>query len=571
MALQRIRDILNGKFYRIPNYQRSYAWEKRHVRELFQDLVDAAQEDVTHFLGTVVFSRARKNEYRNEYFVVDGQQRLTSLVLLLRELIEMLPPEDKNFYRRLYLYDEGKYRIQLQEKDRAFFFDLLEGKFPIPSTTSQRLLAEAKEEFRRMLSALEMNPKKFLKMIEETQLLEFMEEEEGVAIRIFQTINDRGKALSYLEKIKSYLIYASYRYLDNCYNETINQFFGEIFEAYDEIKTLGENLGIDLIKRVGFTEDSVLRYHFILLSKENFDPTPESVFVSLKNRINEWRKDKDWTGMDKFIASYVRELHSSFVSLRDIVRRVEKEKLYYEIFVCLGLSATLYPLLIALEKRGLLDRKLPLEGFEDKTFLEILRDVDIKVYKTRGTNPRAEISRFAYAVNAGQFSEEDIARWLLNYNQQWMPSEEFSLRLERNIYGNEAVPYLLLKYSEKLRGRAYSLKELKELISLDLTVEHVLSREPNFDVRAYGFEGEEDYLEHRDRLGNLTLLPKSLNSMVRNKAPLDKAEYYDRKETSLLETTRVLATNIKSRRRFIKEDLVSRTKEIASFVKNFVS
>ncbi len=568
MALQRIRDLLNGKFYRIPDYQRSYAWEKRQVRELFQDLVEAAKDGVTHFLGTVVFSRAPG---RNEYFVVDGQQRLTSVILLLRELIEKLPPEDQNFYRRLYLYEEGRYRLQPQEKDKVFFFDLLEGKSPTPATGSQRLLVEAKEEFRRMLSDLDIEPKKFLKVIEETQLLEFLEEEEGLAIRIFQTINDRGKPLSYLEKIKSYLMYISYRYLNNRHKEMINQLFGEIFEAYDEIKTLGRDLRIDLIKWVGFTEDSVLRYFFILYSKENFDPTPEAVFVSLKNRINDLRQKKNWKEMDRFISSYVKGLHSSFINLRNVVRRVAKEKLYYETFVCLGISATLYPLLIALERRGLLNHNLPVNEFKEKTFLELLRDIDIKVYKTRGTNPRAEISRFACDVNAGQFSEEEIARWLLNYNQQWMPPEEFTLRLERNIYGNEAVPYLLLKYSEQLRGQAYSLEDLKKLVSLDLTVEHVLSREPDFDVRAYGFESEEDYLEHRDRLGNLTLLPKPLNSLARNKAPLDKADYYDREETSLLEITRVLATNIKSRGRFSKEDLIDRTKEIASFVRSFVS
>ncbi len=350
----------------------------------------------------------------------------------------------------------------------------------------------------------------------------------------------------------------------------INQLFGEIFEAYDEIKTRGGELGIDLIKRAGFTEDSVLRYHFILFSTEDYDATPEIVFTFLKNHLNNLREKKEWTGMDHFISSYAEGLHSSFVCLRDIVRRIEKEKLYYETFVWLGISATLYPLLIALESRGLLDRNLPIEELRGKTFLELLRDIDIKVYKTRGTNPRADISRFAYDVNAGQFSEEEIARWLLSYGQQWMPAEEFSLRLERNIYGNEAVPYLLLKYSEKLRGKAYFLEDLKKLASLELTVEHILSREPNFDVRAYGFENEEDYLEHRDRLGNLALLSKTLNSQARNKAPLAKADYYD-KETSLLEITRVLATKIKSCGRFNKQDLIDRTKDIASFVKSFVS
>jgi hypothetical protein len=567
MGLVRIRDVLNGKFYRIPDYQRSYAWEQRQVRELFQDLVEAAKEEITHFLGTVVFSQTSK---RNEYFVVDGQQRLTSLILLLRELIEKLPLEDQNFYRRLYIFDEGRFRLEPQEKDRTFFFDLLSGKSPVPTTKSQRLLGEAKEEFRRMLSEFNLDPKKFLKVIEETQLLEFIEEKEGLAIKIFQTVNDRGKSLSFLEKIKSYLIYISYRYLKNRHKEMINQLFGEIFEAYDEIKTLGEELNIELIKRASFTEDNILRFHFILFSPEDYDATPESIFNFLKRDVDNFRRSQNWTEMDRFISSYAKGLYSVFINLRDIVRRVKKEKLYYEIFVWLGLSATLYPLFIALEKRGFLEHEVPLAEAKGKTFLELLRDIDIKVYKTRGTNPRADISRFAYNVNAGEFSKEEIARWLLNYGQQWMSAEDFSLRLERNIYGNEAVPYLLLKYSEKLRSRPYSLEELKSLISLNLTIEHILSQDPNFDVRAYGFESEEDYLEHRDRLGNLTLLSKGLNSQARNKAPLAKADYYDR-ETSLLEITKALATNIRSRSGFTKQDLIDRTKKIASFVKSFIS
>ena len=162
MGLQRVRDLLNGKFYRIPDYQRSYAWEKPHVRDLFNDLLEAAKDGVTHFLGTVVFSRAPG---KNEYFVVDGQQRLTSLVLLLRELIEQLSPEDRTFFRRLYLYEDGRYRLEPQENDRNFFFELLEGKSPSPATRSQRLLVEARDEFRRLLANLEIEPNRFLRVI----------------------------------------------------------------------------------------------------------------------------------------------------------------------------------------------------------------------------------------------------------------------------------------------------------------------------------------------------------------------------------------------------------------------
>ncbi|WP_297445240.1 DUF262 domain-containing HNH endonuclease family protein [Desulfurobacterium sp.] len=566
MSLVSVRDVLNGKFYMIPDYQRSYAWGKQQVRDLFQDLVEATKDEITHFLGTVVFSQTSR---RNEYYVVDGQQRLTTLMLLLKEVIERLPEDDRNFYWRLYICEDGRYRLQPQSKDKEFFFKLLEGESPEPLNISQRLLIDAQAEFKRLLDLLDVELKQFLKVIGETQILRFLEEEEGLAIRIFQTINDRGKPLSYLEKIKSYLMYISYRYFDCKHCNKINDLFGEIFEYYDEIKEKGKELGVDLIKKINFTEDSILRYHFVLISKENYDATPEAIFAYLKRKIEEMKQQSDFEKLDDFIISYVSNLHSCFLSLRNIIRRVEKEKLYYETFVCLGLSATLYPLLIALDKRNLLDKGISINGYQSKTFLEILRDVDIKVYKTRGTNPRADISRFSCDINTGEVSEEYIAKWLISYINQWMPEGEFEHHLERNIYGNEAVPYLLIKYSEHLRGQAYSLSDLKRLVSLNLTIEHILPRDPNFDVKAYGFADERDYIKYKDRLGNLTLLSKAINSQVKNKAPLDKTDYYDR-EDQLLEITKQLATKIKAQRSFDKQDVISRTKDIASFIKGLL-
>ena len=82
--------------------------------------------------------------------------------------------------------------------------------------------------------------------------MEFIEDSEGDAIRIFQTVNDRGKLLSNMEKAKSLLIYFSNRYLNKKLDDKINDLFGEIFDIYDDIKNLGEELGINPIKNIDF-------------------------------------------------------------------------------------------------------------------------------------------------------------------------------------------------------------------------------------------------------------------------------------------------------------------------------
>jgi len=110
--------------------------------------------------------------------------------------------------------------------------------------------------------------------------MEFIESSEGDAIRIFQTVNDRGKPLSNMEKAKSLLIYFSNRYLEKRLDDQINDVFGEIFEMYDEIKGLGEELQINLISNKDFNEDSIMRYHFVSFSEEDYDATPHMYWTT---------------------------------------------------------------------------------------------------------------------------------------------------------------------------------------------------------------------------------------------------------------------------------------------------
>lgn len=244
MANNKIQDFFNRKFFEIPKYQRGYAWNKQNVRDLFFDIQEAEEASSNHFIGTIVLSKSKNND--RLFFVVDGQQRIATITMIINSIVKRLNKNDSSFYERFYIKENNQYRLKLLGKEEQFFLKLLKGRSTmVPNNKSQRLLLESYDEIEENVKKSKQ-PKKLLEQIENLEVLEFIEDSEGDAIRIFQTVNDRGKPLSNMEKAKSLLVYFSNRYLNKKLDDEINNAFGEIFETYDDIKFSGENLGINL-------------------------------------------------------------------------------------------------------------------------------------------------------------------------------------------------------------------------------------------------------------------------------------------------------------------------------------
>lgn len=85
-----IAELFAGKVFRVPEYQRPYAWDKKNVEEFWNDIKDGLDTGTPHYWGTVTLRNTGDNLYEDKtassftiYEVVDGQQRLTTLYLLL--------------------------------------------------------------------------------------------------------------------------------------------------------------------------------------------------------------------------------------------------------------------------------------------------------------------------------------------------------------------------------------------------------------------------------------------------------------------------------------------------------
>jgi len=560
MASIKIKDFFNGRFFEIPKYQRGYAWEIQNIRELFDDVIESIESNSNHYIGTIVLSKSEDDD--EKFYVVDGQQRITTTTLIISALIRELTQKDQAYYERFYLKEDERYRLTPLNRDCNFLTNLLESNIGVPQNKSQRFLKDAFEEIKFKVDQID-DKLKFLKSVEKLEVMEFVENSEGDAIRIFQTVNDRGKPLSNMEKAKSLLIYFSNRYLNKKLDNQINDCFSDIFEIYDDIKHLGEDLNITLIKNKEFNEDNLMRYHFVTYSDENYDPTASYVLQFLKNKLTNYRntgKENGYKEIEEFINLYTESLKAFFNNCKKVIERAKTDVKYFKLFVILNLSATLYPLIVKLEMLELLDKELENEEYEGFTFYNLVELIEVRIYKTRGTDPKADISRLVY--NIDNKPTADIQSWLIWFNGRWMPKEEFQSNLFSVVYGNRALNHIFINYCEKLNKREFTISELLNISNKSPNIEHVLSQTPTFTPRSLGFKNKEDFVDYEHNLGNLTILEKSLNSSIQNKNAIDKVDAYGK---SVFIMTKKLGSEIDSKKTFSKAELQERTKMLAEF------
>lgn len=109
----------NKKQYCIPVFQRDYAWTEEQCTKLFEDIVMAYKKDRPHFCGSFVYAPLGSKKHIDSYIIIDGQQRFTTLYILIKALADSADDDrDKEILQR-YLYNEDKFgRYGLDEKSK---------------------------------------------------------------------------------------------------------------------------------------------------------------------------------------------------------------------------------------------------------------------------------------------------------------------------------------------------------------------------------------------------------------------------------------------------------------------
>lgn len=566
-----IEKFFAGKFFRIPAYQRDYAWQLSNVDDLFEDIQEAIESQTSHFLGTFVLSNKAPDPVHH---VVDGQQRLTTLTMLLHALIGQLPTEEQTLRivnEDRYIRSENQWRLMLLGTNDAFFRKLLAGEEAAPDTMSQKRLAAAYQHIRQRVRALRDQDARllpaWLKCIQGLEVMEFVEGDDGRAIRIFQTVNDRGVTLTNMEKAKSLLIYYSNRYLGGNLDGFINDCFGQIFRDYDKAKETGTKRHVQLVSTKTFTEDDVMRYHFLSYPNDKYDYDAGADYVLNEFLKATLKKHRGQPGaLATFLRSYVTDLAAFFASFTALIEKTSTDERYYKALTWLGLSALLFPLAIRLQQRGLLDRPVP--NKPERTFLDLLITAEIRVYKFARKGPKKDISYLAR--DAAGLTPEQVSARLGEFVRRFMPDSSFLDELKGYMYENDALMYALLEHGDTLlraSGKpARTLADILQLDAADPSTEHVFPQEPTFDFPNRGFASAEDYAKRIQQLGNLTLLEGGINTRCRNKTPEQKVSEDRLYKASAFGATKALAAAAQNRgNTFTAADVAARTEELAGY------
>jgi hypothetical protein len=218
-------ELLNGRLFRIPPYQRAYSWEKKQREDLFEDitLLRDAEGDATHFMATMVgLARGKKSIITDEFQeieVVDGQQRLTTLIILFKALALALDRKDKNERSLaedidlLLVKDDNLSLLLLQTNhDTSNYCQdyLRAGKHPNVSdakTVADRLLLQAIVDCTQFVSVWSDSRLLLGAILRNRLTVIFHEIEDELAVyTVFEVLNSRGLDVAWLDRLKSVLM-----------------------------------------------------------------------------------------------------------------------------------------------------------------------------------------------------------------------------------------------------------------------------------------------------------------------------------------------------------------------------
>jgi hypothetical protein len=280
-SLLSLAEIFENRFFTIPDYQRGYSWEEEQLLDLRKDIENLYSKNHKHFTGTIVAARVHDTE--NIYEIVDGQQRVTTLVILLREIYNTNKTKyqalENLFFQRGGTGNEQSV-LTPNKETKEFFTDMILGTGkPEAKIKSHACIAFAQKFFRDWLGEHPDNPDKIYKVVSELFGFIFFappgDKEIGI---MFEVINNRGKKLSELEKIKNYYIYFATVHDRKTLKDTIN----------DKWRIIQVNLSISG-QTSNESENSFLRYCYLVFYEANKEKS-HAVYDQMKTRYSPQEK-----------------------------------------------------------------------------------------------------------------------------------------------------------------------------------------------------------------------------------------------------------------------------------------
>jgi len=531
-----LNQIFQGKYFVIPDYQRGYSWEKQHREDLLDDLAQIEAGTFMHFTGTIVAALSENS--KDHYEIVDGQQRLTTLVILISVLHQKIGDHDGMKNNFLYSGEEAGntiYKLTLNRDLHDFYVEFIKyGKLKLAkeTTKSKRNLREAYQQFEKWANKKKTPElKQYYNLITMQLGFIFYTPQNSREIGImFEVINNRGKKLSELEKVKNYLVYLATKFDLKDLENTILNSWGTILS---NLSSIGWHTNQN--------EDAFLKNCWIVFE----NPTKKishHVYDNLKKSYPSEKAVENWEKLDDFVSFMVKASES----IKDLYLNNESG-------VRLHISqhpniASILPAYLAI------DIKLE-DGEEKNKCLSLLEKLNFRFYVTgiakRSDSGQSDMFWFAHhfynkfgeiTYTEDEEDEEDEvinAEWMLNkmtyFIEDYANDTSFirSLTLDKDESGHyinwQGLKYFLCCYEVELaekKGRSFDIRQALSSRKTE-SKNDFYHREHIWAIKEYTLRNDSKKLDiNKRRLGNFVLLKEVLNIRVSQKPVMDKIGMY---------------------------------------------
>ncbi|HEY3566879.1 MAG TPA: DUF262 domain-containing protein [Thermoanaerobaculia bacterium] len=528
-----IRELLAGRKYSIDYYQREYKWQKKQVTELLEDLADkflesheegaersAVAEYGHYFLGSIIIS-----DKDGQKFIIDGQQRLTTLTLLLIFLHHELRDEQKGQIADLIFSQKyGKRSFNLDVPERTPCMEALykgeeltDSEVPESITNILGRYSDIEELFPEELRGAVPYFADWL--VENVHLVEITAYSDGDAYTIFETMNDRGLSLTPVDMLKGYL-------LANITDADLRTRASRVWkDRVSALAALGKDEDADGIK-------AWLRsQHAESIRERKRDAKPQD-FDLIGTEFHRWIRDhEDRLGLTSS-TEFARFIERDFAFYAYWYKRLRQaaenptpglERVHYNAQhnFTHQYAVLLAPLRVSDNEATAL-RKIRIVA----AYLDIL--IHRRIWNLRAIDySTMQYAMFLVMRDIRGASTDELA--LVLHDRLAAEGETFANNAHFHLHGmnGRQIHRLLARmtdYVETSSGAPSRYSEYAQRGRKGYEIEHIWADHPERHSDEFAHAGE--FSAYRDRVGGLLLLPKSFNASYGDMPYTEKREHY---------------------------------------------
>lgn len=492
----------------IPVYQRMYSWDIGHCVQLWDDImrVGGNENVLMHFIGSIMYIGDKHSQTAiNQLSVIDGQQRLTTITLLLIALSEFIGENDdilekfsKTKIKNRYLINpdeknEKRYKLILSQTDKDSLISLIDGK-ALPKENSLKII----ENFEFFKYKLQENKEKLelvCKGINKLSIIDIaLDREKDEAQLIFESMNSTGKDLTQTDLMRNYILmdlpperqtHLYERYWREMELKFGQEYYGDKFDFFvRDYLTIKNNGKVPVLRKI---YDSFKEYH-----QENN--------LNVESLLDDLRKYARYYCNMALKQESDKELLSAF----DELSRLEAD--------------VVYPFLLRLYDDYAENR------LNKADFIHIVRMTESYIFRRAvcgmPTNALNKIfATFANTINTERYLESVLARFC-TLGSNSFPNDEL---FKENLVSKEL--YTKFKRTNYLLSKLENFERKERVDINEYTIEHIMPQNiennPTWQ-EALGENYEQIHEKYLHSLGNLTLT--GYNCEYSNRAFLEKRD-----------------------------------------------